>query len=134
MLEEIQMDEELTNEPDKVVKKWKAKIENKSLDVSDIVSYFQHSAPYFLSISRKDVASEIGESPEIYCLRKNHNGANKEREFHSFSLSISQLWLYSLKISLSFTIVGNIRVTKINLIIQLVLFCNLILGPNSSVL
>jgi hypothetical protein len=67
MLEEIQMDEELTNEPDKVIKKWKAKIENKSLDVSDIVAYFQHSAPYFLTISRKDVASDVGESPEIYC-------------------------------------------------------------------
>lgn len=62
------MDEELTNEPDKVIKKWKAKIQNKSLDVSDIVAYFQHSAPYFLNISRKDVASEIGESPERFII------------------------------------------------------------------
>lgn len=64
MLEEIQMDaQETSNEPDTIKKKWKAKIETKSLEVADVVSYFKQSAPYFLTISRKDVASEIGESP-----------------------------------------------------------------------
>lgn len=86
MLEEIQMDDELTNEPDKVIKKWKTKFENKSLEVSDIVAYFQHSAPYFLTISRKDVASETGESEKFICLRK--IVTNKERKILiSFSFS-----------------------------------------------
>lgn len=63
MLEEIQIDSS-SNEPDTIKKKWRAKIETKTLEVADVVSYFQQSAPYFLSISRKDVASnEIGESP-----------------------------------------------------------------------
>lgn len=64
MLEEIQIDsEDGTNEPDAIKKKWKAKLEGKTLDSSDIVAYFKKSAPYFLTISRKDVANEIGESP-----------------------------------------------------------------------
>lgn len=85
MLEEIQIDEELTHEPDKVIKKWKAKIENKTLDVMDIVAYIQHSAPYFLTISRKDVASEIGESPEIYSFMKNFE--QREKIFLSLARS-----------------------------------------------
>lgn len=79
------MDEELTNEPDKVIKKWKAKIENKSLDVSDIVTYFQHSAPYFLTISRKDVASEIGESPAKFIVAEK-SVKQRARFFFLFAL------------------------------------------------
>lgn len=65
MLEQIEIDsQEGSNEPDTIKKKWRAKIEAKSLELADIVQYLQKSAPYFLSInSRKDVASEIGESP-----------------------------------------------------------------------
>ena len=79
------MDDEFTSEPDKVIKKWKAKIENKSLDVSDIISYFQKSAPYFLTIfssSRKDVGSEIGESTVRIIVCGKICIVNKENDFH----------------------------------------------------
>lgn len=56
MLEEIQENELAT--PDKMKKSWKSKIENKTLEPSDLVNYFQKAAPYFLTISRKD--NEIG--------------------------------------------------------------------------
>lgn len=61
MLEEIQEAAEVTT-PDKMKKKWKAKWENKSLDPSDLINYFQLSASYFLTVAKKDNASEIGES------------------------------------------------------------------------
>lgn len=60
MLEEIET-AEITN-PDKIKKSWKTKIENKTLEPSDLINYFQISAPYFLNITRKDNVSEIGES------------------------------------------------------------------------
>jgi hypothetical protein len=69
MLEEIQEPAEVTT-PDIIKKKWRAKVENKSLAESDLLSYFQLSAPYFLTVSRKDNASEIGESHEGANLRK----------------------------------------------------------------
>lgn len=61
MLEEIQEAAEVTT-PDKIKKKWRAKVENKTLDPTDLISYFQLSASYFLSVTRKDSASEVGES------------------------------------------------------------------------
>lgn len=61
MLEDIQEASEVTT-PDKIKKKWKAKIENKTLEANDLINYFQLSAPYFLTIVKKDNASEIGES------------------------------------------------------------------------
>jgi hypothetical protein len=63
MLEEIQDAAEVTT-PDKIKKKWRAKVENKTLDPSDLINYFQLSASYFLTVARKDNASEIGESYE----------------------------------------------------------------------
>lgn len=60
MLEEIQDAAEVTT-PDKIKKKWRAKVENKTLDPTDLIGYFQLSASYFLTVSRKDNASEIGE-------------------------------------------------------------------------
>ncbi|CAG9802220.1 unnamed protein product [Chironomus riparius] len=59
MLEAIQ-DTETEFSPDKVKKSWKAKIENKTLDSSDVISYFKISAPFFLNVSRKDNVSDIG--------------------------------------------------------------------------
>lgn len=61
MLESIQ-DTETEFSPDKVKKSWKAKLENKTLDWSDVFNYFKISAPFFLNVSRKDNVSEIGES------------------------------------------------------------------------
>lgn len=63
MLEEIQEAAEVTT-PDKMKKKWRAKVESKTLDPTDLMNYFQLSASYFLTVSRKDNASEIGESCE----------------------------------------------------------------------
>jgi hypothetical protein len=60
MLEEIQEAAEVTT-PDKIKKKWRTKVENKTLDASEIINYFQLSASYFLTVARKDNASEIGE-------------------------------------------------------------------------
>jgi hypothetical protein len=62
MIEAIQEDAEDLNSPDSIKKKWKTKIENKTLEITDIINYFQVYAPYFLTISRKDDGSEIGES------------------------------------------------------------------------
>lgn len=59
MLEEIQEDAEVTT-PDKIKKKWRAKVESKTLDPSDLINYFQLSASYFLTVSKKDSASDIG--------------------------------------------------------------------------
>lgn len=64
MLEEIQEAAEVTT-PDKIKKKWRAKVENKTLDPTDLINYFQLSAPYFLTVLKKDNASEIGESNEF---------------------------------------------------------------------
>lgn len=64
MLEEIQEAAEVTM-PDKIKKKWRAKVENKTLDASEIINYFQLSASYFLTVARKDNASEIGESLDM---------------------------------------------------------------------
>jgi hypothetical protein len=50
MLEEIQEAAEVTT-PDKIKKKWKAKIESRSLDPSDLINYFQLSASYFLTVA-----------------------------------------------------------------------------------
>lgn len=61
MLEEIQEATEVTT-PDKIKKKWRAKVENKTLEPSDLINYFQLSASYFLTVSRKDDGSDIGES------------------------------------------------------------------------
>lgn len=55
MLEEIQETEVAT--PDKIKKKWRAKIESKTLETSDLITYFQISAPYFLQIPRKNSAT-----------------------------------------------------------------------------
>lgn len=63
MLEEIQEAAEVTT-PDKIKKKWRAKVESKTLDPSDLINYFQLSASYFLS--RKDNASDVGESYELF--------------------------------------------------------------------
>lgn len=65
MLEEIQDAAEVTT-PDKIKKKWRAKVENKTLESSDLFNYFQLSASYFLTVSRKDSASEVGESCELF--------------------------------------------------------------------
>lgn len=61
MLEEIQEAAEVTT-PDKIKKKWRAKAENKTLDPTDLINYFQLSAPYFLTLVRKENSSDIGES------------------------------------------------------------------------
>lgn len=62
MLEEIQEAAEVTT-PDKIKKKWRAKAENKTLDPTDLINYFQLSAPYFLSLVRKDNSTtDIGKS------------------------------------------------------------------------
>ena len=61
MLEEIQDTQDTEISPDKIKKSWKTKIENKTLEASDLVNYFRVSAPFFLNISRKDDAREIGE-------------------------------------------------------------------------
>lgn len=65
MLEEIQEAAEVTT-PDKIKKKWRAKVENKTLDPTDLINYFQLSASYFLTVSRKDNASDIGESHKLF--------------------------------------------------------------------
>lgn len=61
MLEEIQEPVEVTT-PDKIKKKWRVMVENKTLDPKDFINYFQLSASYFLTVSKKDNASDIGES------------------------------------------------------------------------
>lgn len=61
MLEEIQEAAEVTT-PDKIKKKWRAKVESKTLDPTDLTNYFQLSASYFLTVSKKDSASDIGKS------------------------------------------------------------------------
>lgn len=66
MLEEIQEAAEVTT-PDKIKKKWRAKVENKTLVEQDLLSYFQLSAPYFLTCSKKDNVTEIGESCGYFC-------------------------------------------------------------------
>lgn len=65
MLEEIEEAVEVTT-PDKIKKKWRAKVENRTLDPTDLINYFQLSAPYFLTVAKKDNASEIGESYEYH--------------------------------------------------------------------
>lgn len=65
MLEEIQEAAEVTT-PDKIKKKWRAKVENKTLDPTDLINYFQLSASYFLTVSRKDNASDVGESHKLF--------------------------------------------------------------------
>lgn len=61
MLEDIEDAAEVTT-PDKTKKKWRGKVENKTLDPTDLINYFQLSASYFLTVSKKDNASDIGES------------------------------------------------------------------------
>lgn len=69
MLEEIQEDKKEITTPDKILKKWKGKIENKSLEPSDLINYIQLSAPYFFTVTRKDNnISENSESIENYLL------------------------------------------------------------------
>lgn len=65
MLEEIQ-NTETEISPDNIKKSWKAKIENKTLEASDLINYFKDSAPFFLNITRKDNASDIGESQKVF--------------------------------------------------------------------
>lgn len=64
MLEEIQGTAEVTT-PDNIKKKWRAKVENKTLDPTDLINYFQLSAYYFLTVTVKDSASDVGESFEL---------------------------------------------------------------------
>jgi len=82
MLESIQ-DTETEFSPDKVKKTWKAKIENKTLEASDVINYFKVSAPFFLNVSRKDNVSDIGESVIRLFIVKMHNKSvkthNKEK-------------------------------------------------------
>lgn len=58
MLEEIQEVAEVT--PDNIKKKWRALIESKTLDPKDLINYFQLSASYFLTLTKKD-ESDVGE-------------------------------------------------------------------------
>lgn len=68
MLEEIQEDKKEITTPDKILKKWKSKIESKTLEPSDLINYIQLSAPYFFTVTRKDssIGSENSESFEIH--------------------------------------------------------------------
>jgi hypothetical protein len=59
MLQEIQ--DCVDDIPNKIKKKWKTKIENKTFEPADLFNYFKLSSPYFLTIAPKDNASEIGE-------------------------------------------------------------------------
>lgn len=79
MLEEIQEAAEVTT-PDKIKKKWRAKVENKTLDPTDLINYFQLSASYFLTVLKKDNASEIGESYE-FCFSCFFRVARKTRKY-----------------------------------------------------
>jgi hypothetical protein len=65
---EIQEDKKEITTPDKTLKKWKSKIENKTLDTSDLISYIELSAPYFFTVTRKDtsISSENSESLKIH--------------------------------------------------------------------
>lgn len=65
MLEEIQEAAEVTT-PDKIKKKWRAQVENKTLDPTDLINYFQLSASYFLTVVRKDNAGDVGESCKLF--------------------------------------------------------------------
>lgn len=69
MLEEIQEETEVTT-PDKIIKKWRSKVENKNLDPADCFDYFQLSAPYFLSFSSKDKGNDCGELYSKYILSR----------------------------------------------------------------
>lgn len=82
MLEEIQEEAEVTT-PDKIKKKWRAKVENKTLETADLINYFQLSASYFLTVSRKDNASDVGESFKLFSVRfcSNENYKNPKRKF-----------------------------------------------------
>ena len=91
MLEEIQLEEdsEVTT-PDKIKKKWRAKVENKTLDPNDLINYFQLSASYFLTVTRKDNGSDIGElrlrlfyshcSPTMSCILFQFKISLRQRE------------------------------------------------------
>lgn len=69
MLEEIQEDKKEITTPDKILKKWKGKVENKTLEPSDLINYIQLSAPYFFTMTRKDNnVSENSESIKITIL------------------------------------------------------------------
>lgn len=91
MLEEIQEAAEVTT-PDKIKKKWRAKVESKTLDPSDLISYFQLSASYFLTVSKKDSASDIGESFVINIYRGSDHSKvcrqDKERVDRPFHFSL----------------------------------------------
>jgi hypothetical protein len=65
VMEDIEDTVEVTT-PDKIKKKWRGKVENKTLDPTDLINYFQLSASYFLTVSKKDNASDVGESSENY--------------------------------------------------------------------
>lgn len=96
MLEEIQEPVEVTT-PDKIKKKWRVMVENKTLDPKDLINYFQLSASYFLTVSKKDNASDIGESrATLLCtfsairrLGKIENPKQRESPTLSPSLSLS---------------------------------------------
>lgn len=65
MLEEIQDKSAEITTPDKIKKNWRAKIESKTFEPSDLINYFELSAPYFLTVIRKDDVNENSESYEI---------------------------------------------------------------------
>lgn len=97
MLEEIQEPAEVTT-PDKIKKKWRAKVESKTLDPTDLISYFQLSASYFLTVSKKDNASDIGESFVINLC----NGSRENLENLRLSLNLDKEKVRScISISLS---------------------------------
>lgn len=114
MLEEIQLEEdsEVTT-PDKIKKKWRAKVENKTLDPNDLINYFQLSASYFLTVTRKDNGSDIGElrlrlfyshcSPTMSCnFISIQNQSQTKRKFGSSLSSFAP----SLSLSISFSFLG----------------------------
>ena len=97
MLEEIQEEAEVTT-PDKIKKKWRAKVENKTLETADLINYFQLSASYFLTVSRKDNASDVGESFELFLVKfcSNEYYKNPKRKFSVRQRESSSLFHYFL--------------------------------------
>lgn len=114
MLEEIQEDKKEITTPDKILKKWKSKIESKSLEPSDLINYIQLSAPYFFTVTTKDnsIGSENSESFEIHircCIFPHHflvwknlalirveRNSNKEKAILYGNSCLFHLWTVNL--------------------------------------